>query len=229
MRAAVLAFTRAVADNPNRIRSITRDHQKRIEKILLRRLRPLAFNSAQDTLAMITRTKAAQQLIETKDATSRFESAIVRWLREHALRRAVQITESLRKALANIIADGRAAGLGQREVGRNIREAAPDLSTNSANRIARTETHTGAQRAAFEAAKASTIDLAKEWASSEDDRTRKTHNDIDGTIHENLNELFLVGDSDMLYPGDENAEAKEVINCRCVALYHPIIDGEILM
>ena len=60
----------------------------------------------------------------------------------------------------------------------------------------------------------------KEWVSMRDKHVRRTHNAVDGeTIP--IRAFFNVGHSQMLYPHDEQhgAEAKELINCRCVCKY----------
>jgi len=37
-----------------------------------------------------------------------------------------------------------------------------------------------------------------------------------------MNEPFLVGGASLMYPGDPNGPASEIINCRCVA--RPVVD-----
>lgn len=56
----------------------------------------------------------------------------------------------------------------------------------------------------------------KVWMTESDDRVRPTHDEVHGTDIP-INELFIVGNSEMLMPGDtvHNAELKEVAGCRC--------------
>jgi len=56
----------------------------------------------------------------------------------------------------------------------------------------------------------------KTWVTEGDDRVRDTHAAVNGQDIP-INDLFVVGNSYMLMPGDENngAEMKEVSNCRC--------------
>ena len=56
----------------------------------------------------------------------------------------------------------------------------------------------------------------KVWMTEADDRVRPTHDAVHGTDIP-INELFLVGNSYMLMPGDtvHGAEMKEIAGCRC--------------
>ena len=86
--------------------------------------------------------------------------------------------------------------------------------------IARTETHVATQTGSSVAAKNSGLLLVKEWGATEDERTRLTHKFADHQTTE-MDEPFIVGGFFMMYPGDPVGPPKEVINCRCVALYWP--------
>lgn len=61
----------------------------------------------------------------------------------------------------------------------------------------------------------------KVWMTEADDRVRPTHEEVDRTDIP-INELFQVGDSYMLFPGDitHGASAKEIDNCRCRVVYY---------
>ena len=63
----------------------------------------------------------------------------------------------------------------------------------------------------------------KAWLATEDSRTRPTHKEADGqrTL---LTSPFIVGTSQLQYPGDPTGPPEEVILCRCVLL--PIVLGE---
>jgi hypothetical protein len=56
--------------------------------------------------------------------------------------------------------------------------------------------------------------LLKEWVSREDDRVRESHSRADGQ-RVPVASYFMVGHSPMLMPGDPDAPAEEVVNCRC--------------
>ena len=62
--------------------------------------------------------------------------------------------------------------------------------------------------------------MLKTWKTYQDNRVRKTHRPLnDKTIP--IGELFMVGNSFMLFPKDTSygASASEIINCRCSVKY----------
>lgn len=61
------------------------------------------------------------------------------------------------------------------------------------------------------------INLKKVWVATEDGRTRPTHLDISGEAVP-IEEPFLVGDSELMYPADPDGDASEVYNCRCTLI-----------
>ena len=56
----------------------------------------------------------------------------------------------------------------------------------------------------------------KVWMTMSDDRVRETHDMVHG-VDIPINDLFIVGESYMLMPGDtvHGAEMKEIAGCRC--------------
>lgn len=95
-----------------------------------------------------------------------------------------------------------------------------------ARRITRTETvgamNGGAYYGAVAKAEILGDTLYKQWLSTPDERTRRTHRDADGQA-QRLTEPFIVGGFPLLFPGAPTGPAHEVINCRCTALF---VDGE---
>lgn len=93
----------------------------------------------------------------------------------------------------------------------------PGGSMAYAMRIARTEGHRiqiqGAMDACYKA-KNIGADVVKQWDSTLDSKTRKSHQDVDGEIRE-LDEAFSNG---LMFPGDPSGAAREVVNCRCALL-----------
>lgn len=61
----------------------------------------------------------------------------------------------------------------------------------------------------------------KKWIDMKDKRERKTHLNVGGTILP-IEQPFRVGESLMLFPKDFSldAEAKEIVNCRCSVKYY---------
>lgn len=93
----------------------------------------------------------------------------------------------------------------------------PGGSLAYAMRIARTEGHRiqvqGAMDACYKA-KDVGADVVKQWDSTLDGRTRPSHQRVDGEIRE-LDEKFSNG---LMFPGDPDGGAAEVVNCRCALL-----------
>lgn len=60
----------------------------------------------------------------------------------------------------------------------------------------------------------------KQWVDIRDKKERKTHREVGGTVIP-IDQPFIVGNSLMMYATDHslNAEAKEIINCRCTTKY----------
>lgn len=54
----------------------------------------------------------------------------------------------------------------------------------------------------------------KQWIATHDNRTRDSHLEVDGDIVD-LDKPFVVGDSEMMCPGDPAGEPAEFFNCRC--------------
>ena len=91
------------------------------------------------------------------------------------------------------------------------------IGYNNSIRIARTEGHriqTTAAMDAMETAKAKGADVLKQWDATLDRKTRESHAIVDGEIRE-LDKPFSNG---LMFPGDPDGGAAEVINCRCALL-----------
>lgn len=60
----------------------------------------------------------------------------------------------------------------------------------------------------------------KQWVDIRDKKERKTHREVGGTVIP-IDQPFIVGNSLMMFATDHslNAEAKELINCRCTTRY----------
>jgi SPP1 gp7 family putative phage head morphogenesis protein len=97
-----------------------------------------------------------------------------------------------------------------------VRERFNGISRSRARTIARTEAG-----AAFGAGRQFGMEDAgielKEWHTSGLDNVRATHREANGQ-QVPVDEPFIVGGVEMMYPGDENGPPEEVINCRCVSL-----------
>lgn len=124
----------------------------------------------------------------------------------------------LRKKIAGEISRGISSGQMYSEIARNIAGYAM-IPKNNAMRIARTEAHRIQCKASMNAcykAKEKGADVVKQWDSSLDGKTRKTHRELDGQIRE-LDEPFEVAGRTAMQPGDFGDPAEDC-NCRCALL-----------
>lgn len=147
-----------------------------------------------------------------------FEEALRQFVRRWGAQKVVQISSTTEDQIRAMILRGQEEGLGVAEIGRAIRGRVPQFSALRANVIARTETHFAAGFGNQAAAEATGIDLEKEWIAAIDGRERTEHADADGQSVQ-MRQMFQVGGEDLMYPGDANGSADNVINCRCASGY----------
>jgi hypothetical protein len=138
-----------------------------------------------------------------------------------------QINEGTRRIYAKIVAKGIAEGLTGVEVAKKIRKAGKLTTLWRAKRIARTETHTAANHSMRIAMKATRAVKEKEWRSALDSRTRtKRFNHVKANGERvKFDEFYVETGEDLMYPGDPSGSAGNIINCRCVEIYHTRIGG----
>ena len=93
------------------------------------------------------------------------------------------------------------------------------ISSQRAINMAQNESNSIGNYLQYERAKSSGK-KKKRWIAMNDKFVRHTHSVINGRIKK-IDDLFLVGDSMMMYPKDESfgASAKEIVNCRCSIEY----------
>ena len=99
-----------------------------------------------------------------------------------------------------------------------------DISLNNSLRIVRTEGHRVREEANFDSikdAKELGINLKKEWRATLDERTRDSHQSLDGQIKE-VEEEFEIRGEKASRPGSFGI-AREDINCRCTI--RSVVDG----
>jgi uncharacterized protein with gpF-like domain len=116
-----------------------------------------------------------------------------------------------------VVAEGVKAGLSEKEIAKAIRNMAPGKSASRAQTIARTEVHGAAMFTAQVSAESTGIDFRREWVSSDSERSREAHQNVDGPV--SMSEPFIVGGEALMYPGDPNGSPGNVINCRCVVTF----------
>ena len=124
--------------------------------------------------------------------------------------------DHLKTSVRAEISRGIAQELSYQEIARNVKNTT-NVDYNKSLRIAKTEGHRIQCESAYNVqkrAKQKGANIVKQWDSTLDSRTRDSHRALDGEIVE-VEEKFSNG---LLYPGDPNGTAGEVINCRCALL-----------
>ena len=122
----------------------------------------------------------------------------------------------LKTSVRQEISRGIAQSLSYQEMARNIKNTT-NVDYNKTLRIAKTEGHRIQCESAYNVqvrAKQKGADIVKQWDSTLDSRTRESHQKLDGEVV-GVDEKFSNG---LLYPGDSNGVASEVVNCRCALL-----------
>ena len=165
--------------------------------------------------------------VEQKLEGDRFYQEIGRWIAYWGVEKAVTISSSQILQVRQLILDTLPAGLSEAMLRDLIKEKARHLAPWQAARIARTEVHTASVIGADTAARSTGLTMVKEWLAAEDKRTRESHAEADGQ-EVALDESFEVGGVLLEFPGDPKGPAKEIINCRCAILHHPVIGGVVI-
>ena len=130
--------------------------------------------------------------------------------------------EDAKRIVAKAVEDAVAANLDERATAALIQERITSASTHISKLrsriIARTETHNASQASGYNSAKASGFEMRKEWSASLGDRTRDAHIEANGQ-RVGIDEPFIVDGEELMYCGDLNGSAANIINCRCVTLF----------
>lgn len=172
----------------------------------------------------------------TKDFTipkfmTLFEKDLPKYLKKHGITRIQQVNKTYLDdvfALFNKrLLDGKTLKETTAEVFKVMKS--PRFYKYQAERIARTETTAAANYGAIQSGAVSGYVMNKRWISALDKRTRTFS---DGNYdHAQMNskivgekEPFNVSGEKLMYPGDPNGSAGNVINCRCTVAVIPARD-----
>lgn len=176
-----------------------------------RRKREAAAAAVEKTL----QTRMAGLAISFDPDTFRvFSPSLLEPLAQHA---AANFDAELRDLTARAIRESFDAGLSVPDTAKAIRTVARDASAATATMLARTDLIGLANGGSFLAAKAVYAEeetVYKTWLNAHDGRVRPTHVAAGGQTVP-LDASFHVGLSELMYPGDPQGAAGEVINCRC--------------
>lgn len=173
-------------------------------------------NQTQNTLGKFRTFKLS---VKAKKNTL-VDDAVRRWVATYTAEKVRSITKTAMESIRGVISEGVNAGWSNDRIAAAIESRMRSMAPYDALRIAKTETHAAAMAGADAGARATGLEMEKQWLSAGDDRTRQAHAAADGQTVE-LNERFTVGGERLEYPGDPAGSASNVIQCRCTLLYVP--------
>lgn len=171
----------------------------------------------------VERVRAGLSQLETRSTVSEL---IYEWIADHVALHVTSISVTTFRDAVDTIRDvlriSRDDGLGTDATARMMRQRFDDMSLTRAHTIARTEAHTAANAGVHTAAVETGLPIEKEWVTVIDDRERESHHAVDGQRRDLL-DPFIVDDEELMYPGDPDGSARNIINCRC-AVSHTVND-----
>lgn len=202
-----------------RVPDLPESHERNIAGIY-QQMAELSIESFGERI--VDQGKALGRVLETKSFREFFLRLATEYLGLEMIRRRITaVSETTRQQIVNQITIGQEAGEGVNAIARRISSNVPLISRQRGALIARTETHGAANYGADGAARATGLDVRKEWVAAADERTRTAHKDADGQVVP-IDQPFRVGGELLMFPGDPSGSGANIINCRC-AISH-IVD-----
>ncbi|MFX0136108.1 MAG: phage minor head protein [Candidatus Hodarchaeota archaeon] len=142
---------------------------------------------------------------------------IEKYIRYFTAKKIKWISETTRKEIQDIIINNLKEGRGVQAIEYELRKTYKDFKKLRSLNIAQTEVAGISNYARLTGAiKYDDDSIKKSWNPILDRRTRPTHEAMEGKEPIPLNQAFRVGGTQMMFPGDPTAPAKEVIRCRCI-------------
>lgn len=160
---------------------------------------------------------------ETKTILDEYWDEMNSYIGTTALRKAQSIDNTTRNMFRVILNKGLEEGKSNVEIAKDFRKTGKIQKVWRAKRIARTETHSTSVHSLHTAAKTTRMMRQKEWLSAKDSRTRTSpfnHLFANGE-RVDVNAFFQKTGESLMYPGDySRGSGGNIINCRCVELFH---------
>jgi HK97 family phage portal protein len=145
------------------------------------------------------------------DGAFNLTADIASWLEKKTDVFLTKINETTFETLKSQFQESLAAEEGRDALVKRVQETYGDVKKTRAKTIARTEVHNATQYGTMKGYEQAGLQI-KIWVAVMDDATRESHQMVDGE-EVPINMAFSNG---LMYPGDPNGPAEEVINCRCV-------------
>ena len=127
-----------------------------------------------------------------------------------------RVNEKILPLIREGVLEGKSTG----KIVQSLKKDFQSMTNHELMRIARTETQSIYNQSKFESLQQATIPLSKQWLSSGLSNSRPAHEEANGQTV-GVDEPFIVGGEDLMYPGDPSGSASNVINCSCTII--PII------
>lgn len=138
----------------------------------------------------------------------------VKFIQQRAQRFAQQIDQTTYTRLQAELSAAMEAGESIPQMAARVQSVMGDRIRSSAETIARTEIISASNFSTVEGWRQSGVVSTKTWLATLDDRVRDWHREAHGQTV-GLDEPFIVDGEELMYPGDANGSAENVINCRC--------------
>lgn len=150
--------------------------------------------------------------------------AIREYIATQTAKQVVQIDETTVEQIRQRVLLGESQGLGAKQIAKLIDDLyLEQIIPNRSTVIARTEVVSASNYGSLSGAEQATeefgVNVKKYWIRTFDNRVRDTHKQAGTTPAISLSDTFVVGTSEMMYPGDFNGDVHEVVNCRCTLGY----------
>lgn len=204
---------------------LPRDFRQRLEAIYSQMITASIITFAE---RIFYQGKSAGVAMERKeDFGQSMSNAATNYIRQEIIRKRITgVEETTRYYIVRAIGKAFLEGLTNEETAAAILEIIPAISKARARTIARTETHGAANYGTNVASKKLDLPMKREWLSGQDKRTRTTEN---GDLFDHVgangqivgpDDPFQIAKLDggteaLMFPGDPNGSAGNVINCRC--------------
>ena len=180
---------------------------------------PAFAEDAYDELLADRQVRAPEELQSVwEDVVQEFMESEAGALIQSVSRKTVaQIQGALQEAMEPD-EDGNTPGI--EEIARQMEEKVEAINRVRARRIARTEIVRASNLGAMEGARATGLELEKEWIAARDSRTRASHVEADGQTV-GMDEAFEVGAYEAAQPAAASLPPAESVNCRCTVGFIP--------
>jgi hypothetical protein len=234
-RKALSISRQSIADkveyvDPDRLKTYVKDllNPAPIKSLILDIWGNVGGKYANDTIKRIT-LKSGVPVIEYKDQQSDIWKERMRiYSAERSLKKVEAIMstqeELINNVIDNVIDQVNSEGLGIVQARNLLKEqlsgdAMTELENYQAERIARTEVNGASNTGSFEAAKESGLDMQKIWIHSGNlgKGYRQEHVDFATMEPQEMDYQYA---ENLEFPGDENADPGQIINCRCTIGYN---------